>query len=124
MLTEALAPSAIADIKRDNPALFSAQRRYLRYLGISAVLIAVYYVYFFTFYGIPWDALVRGTGEIGRYFLRMFVWHNFSQWPLMYYFQQIVMTLAIVFAGTITASFLALPLSDRKSTRLNSSHLG
>ncbi|MGY2969609.1 phosphonate transport system permease protein [Ewingella americana] len=41
----------------------------------------------------------------------MFVWHNFSEWPLMYYFEQIVMTLAIVFAGTITASFLALPLS-------------
>jgi phosphonate transport system permease protein len=111
MLTEALAPSAIATIKRDNPKLFSAQRRYLRYLGAFAVLITLYYIYFFTFYGIPWSAVVHGSSEIGRYFLRMFVWHNFSEWPLMYYFQQIVMTLAIVFAGTITASFLALPLS-------------
>jgi phosphonate transport system permease protein len=111
MLTEALAPSAIATIKRDNPKLFSAQRRYLRYLGAFAVLIMLYYIYFFTFYGIPWSAVVHGSSEIGRYFLRMFVWHNFSEWPLMYYFQQIVMTLAIVFAGTITASFLALPLS-------------
>lgn len=111
MLTEALAPSAIANIKRDNPKLFSAQRRYLRYLGTFAVLITLYYIYFFTFYGIPWTAVVHGSSEIGRYFLRMFVWHNFSEWPLMYYFEQIVMTLAIVFAGTITASFLALPLS-------------
>ena len=111
MLTEALAPSAIASIKRDNPKLFSAQRRYLRYLGAFAVLITLYYIYFFTFYGIPWSAVVHGSSEIGRYFLRMFVWHNFSEWPLMYYFEQIVMTLAIVFAGTITASFLALPLS-------------
>jgi phosphonate transport system permease protein len=111
MLTEALAPSAIATIKRDNPKLFSAQRRYLRYLGTFAVLITLYYIYFFTFYGIPWSAVVHGSSEIGRYFLRMFVWHNFSEWPLMYYFEQIVMTLAIVFAGTITASFLALPLS-------------
>jgi len=111
MLTEALAPSAIATIKRDNPTLFSAQRRYLRYLGAFAVLITLYYIYFFTFYGIPWTAVVHGSSEIGRYFLRMFVWHNFSEWPLMYYFEQIVMTLAIVFAGTITASFLALPLS-------------
>ncbi|MGP9418942.1 phosphonate ABC transporter, permease protein PhnE [Pseudomonas reactans] len=111
MLTEALAPSAIANIKRDNPTLFSAQRRYLRYLGTFAVLITLYYIYFFTFYGIPWTAVVHGSSEIGRYFLRMFVWHNFSEWPLMYYFEQIVMTLAIVFAGTITASFLALPLS-------------
>jgi len=111
MLTEALAPSVIANIKRDNPKLFSAQRRYLRYLGTFAVLITLYYIYFFTFYGIPWTAVVHGSSEIGRYFLRMFVWHNFSEWPLMYYFEQIVMTLAIVFAGTITASFLALPLS-------------
>lgn len=111
MLTEALAPSAIATIKRENPKLFSAQRRYLRYLGAFAVLITLYYIYFFTFYGIPWSAVVHGSSEIGRYFLRMFVWHNFSEWPLMYYFEQIVMTLAIVFAGTITASFLALPLS-------------
>lgn len=111
MLTEALAPSAIAGIKRDHPQLFSAQRRYLRYLGVFAVLITLYYLYFFTYYGIPWDVVVRGTSQIGRYFLRMFVWNNFSEWPLMYYFGQIAMTLAIVFAGTITASFLALPLS-------------
>ncbi len=111
MLTKALAPSAIADIRRDHPHLFAAQRRYLRYLSIFAVLIVLYYLYFFTFYGIPWEAVVRGTGQIGRYFMRMFVWHNFSEWPLMYYFGQIAMTLAIVFAGTITATLLALPLS-------------
>lgn len=41
----------------------------------------------------------------------MFVWHDVSEWPFMYYFSQIAITLAIVFSGTITASFLALPLS-------------
>ncbi|MGY2969608.1 hypothetical protein ACVW2B_004567 [Ewingella americana] len=63
MLTEALAPSAIATIKRDNPKLFSAQRRYLRYLGAFAVLITLYYIYFFTFYGIPWSAVVHGSSR-------------------------------------------------------------
>ncbi len=31
----------------------------------------------------------------------MFVWHDFVNWPFMYYFQRIGITIAIVFAGTI-----------------------
>lgn len=111
MLTDALEPHVIAGLKQQHAHLFSAQRRYLRYLAILAVVIVLYYVYFFSYFGIPLSEVVRGTREVGRYFLRMFVWHNVSEWPFMYYFSQIAITLAIVFAGTVTASFLALPLS-------------
>jgi phosphonate transport system permease protein len=111
MLTDALEPHVFSSLKQQHGHLFAAQRRYLRYLAILAVVIALYYVYFFSYFGIPWSEVVRGTREVGRYFLRMFVWHNVSEWPFKYYFTQIAITLAIVFAGTITASFLALPLS-------------
>ena len=111
MLTDALEPHVVSSLKQKHGHLFAAQRRYLRYLAILAVVITLYYVYFFSYFGIPWSEVVRGTREVGRYFLRMFVWHNVSEWPFMYYFSQIAITLAIVFSGTITASFLALPLS-------------
>ena len=111
MLTDALEPHIVNSLKQQHAHLFAAQRRYLRYLAILAIGIALYYVYFFSYFGIPWSEVVRGSREVGRYFLRMFVWHNVSEWPFMYYFSQIGITLAIVFAGTITASFLALPLS-------------
>lgn len=111
MLTDALEPHVVSGLKQQHRHLFAAQRRYLRYLAILAVAITLYYVYFFSYFGIPWSEVVRGTREVGRYFLRMFVWHNVSEWPFTYYFSQIAITLAIVFAGTITASFLALPLS-------------
>ncbi|MFS7382984.1 phosphonate ABC transporter, permease protein PhnE [Rahnella inusitata] len=111
MLTDALEPHIVNSLKQQHAHLFAAQRRYLRYLAILAIGIALYYVYFFSYFGIPWHDMVRGTREVGRYFLRMFVWHNVSEWPIKYYFSQIAITLAIVFAGTITASFLALPLS-------------
>ncbi|AVF35304.1 phosphonate ABC transporter, permease protein PhnE [Rahnella sikkimica] len=111
MLTDALEPHVIASLKQQHAHLFSAQRKYLRYLAILAVVIVLYYLYFFSYFGIPWREVVRGTREVGRYFLRMFVWHNVSEWPFKYYFSQIAITLAIVFSGTVTASFLALPLS-------------
>jgi phosphonate transport system permease protein len=111
MLTDALEPHVVSSLKQQHGHLFATQRRYLRYLAILAVVITLYYLYFFSYFGIPWSEVVRGTREVGRYFLRMFVWHNVSEWPFKYYFTQIAITLAIVFAGTITASFLALPLS-------------
>ncbi|MFZ4834811.1 phosphonate ABC transporter, permease protein PhnE [Rouxiella sp. Mn2063] len=111
MLTESLSSAAVAEIKRSNPELFSAQRRYLRSLALMGIAVLAYYLFFFHFYGIPWATTLHGLSEIGRYFIRMFVWQNVSQWPFMYYFSQVGITLAIVFAGTITATFLALPLS-------------
>lgn len=71
----------------------------------------LYYVFFFLVFGISWPQFINGCQQLGRYFLRMFVWHDFANWPFMYYFQQIGITIAIVFAGTITASLIALPLS-------------
>ncbi|WAS99784.1 phosphonate ABC transporter, permease protein PhnE [Rouxiella chamberiensis] len=111
MLTEPLSPAGVATIRQQHPHLFAARRRALRLLGLSALLVLVYYLLFFRFYGIPFGQFTHGCAEIGQYFLRMFVWQNFSEWPFAYYFMQIAITLAIVFAGTVTAAFLALPLS-------------
>lgn len=98
-------------IKQQHPALFSIQRRYLQRLLLLAVAVLLFYLFFFQMFGIPWTQWVNGCQQIGRYFLRMFVWHNFASWPFAYYFSQIGITLAIVFAGTLTATLLALPLS-------------
>ncbi len=111
MLTDSINTAAVESMKQQHPHLFAAQRRYLRSLAIAVAAIVVYYLFFFHFYGISLPQFIHGCSEIGQYFLRMFAWQNFSQWPLMYYFTQIAITLAIVFAGTVTASFLALPLS-------------
>ena len=88
-----------------------AAGRYLRTVGLIALAIVLYYVFFFPVFGISWPQFINGCQQLGRYFLRMFVWHDFVNWPFMYYFQQIGITIAIVFAGTITASLIALPLS-------------
>lgn len=98
-------------LKQQNPEIFARQGRYLRTLGMIAVAIVLYYVFFFLVFGISWPQFANGCQQISRYFLRMFVWHDFANWPFGYYFQQIFITLAIVFAGTITASLIALPLS-------------
>jgi len=98
-------------LKQQHPEIFARQRRYLRTLGIIAGAIVLYYVFFFLVFGISWPQFANGCQQISRYFMRMFVWHDFANWPFGYYFQQIFITLAIVFAGTITASLLALPLS-------------
>lgn len=94
-----------------HPALFRAQRRYLRHLAIVALAVGVYYVWFFIQFGISHEQLTTGMQQLGRYFFRMFVWHDFLNWPFGYYFRQIGITLAIVFSGTITATVIALLLS-------------
>ncbi|SQI35033.1 ABC-type phosphate/phosphonate transport system, permease component [Serratia plymuthica] len=106
-----LSAQELQTLKQQHPEIFSQQRRYLRTLGIIAVAIALYYLFFFQFFGISWPQFVNGCQQLGRYFVRMFVWHDFVNWPFMYYFQQIFITIGIVFAGTITASLIALPLS-------------
>jgi len=108
MLTDSPTAADVAHIKQQHPQLFAAQRRLLT---LSTLTVVVYYLLFFRFYGITLVQFSHGCLEIGRYFLRMFVWQDFSNWPFMYYFSQIAITLAIVFAGTVTAAFLALPLS-------------
>ncbi|PKH22682.1 phosphonate ABC transporter, permease protein PhnE [Enterobacterales bacterium CwR94] len=101
----------IAVMKTQHQALFSAQQRYLRRVGIIAGAILLYYVLFFWMFGISWAQIITGSEQIGRYFVRMFVWHDVANWPFAYYFSQIFITLAIVFSGTLTATVIALPLS-------------
>lgn len=98
-------------MKQQHQALFAIQRSYLRRIGLIAAAILLYYVFFFTQFGISWQQLTIGLGQLAHYFMRMFVWHDVANWPFAYYFSQIFITLAIVFAGTITATLLALPLS-------------
>ncbi len=97
--------------RKAHPALFRAQGRHLRHLAIVALAVGLYYVWFFIQFGISYEQLTTGMQQLGRYFFRMFVWHDFLNWPFGYYFRQIGITLAIVFSGTITATLIALLLS-------------
>lgn len=101
----------VASFRREHQHLFAAQNRYLRRVALIALAVTLYYLFFFAFYGIEWGRAALGVQQLGRYFLRMFVWQDFMQWPFRYYLSQVGITLAIVFAGTITASVIALPLS-------------
>ncbi|CAI1920382.1 Phosphate-import permease protein phnE [Serratia fonticola] len=111
MSVQPISATNLQQLKQQNPEIFSRQGRYLRTLGMITVAIVLYYVFFFLVFGISWSQFANGCQQISRYFMRMFVWHDFANWPFGYYFQQIFITLAIVFAGTITATLLALPLS-------------
>lgn len=101
----------VALSRQQHKKLFQAQGRYLRRLGLIALAGLIYYVWFFAQFGIPVEQALNGMTQIGRYILRMFVWQDFMNWPFRYYFTQIAITLAIVFAGTLTATFIALLLS-------------
>lgn len=101
----------IAASRSQHQALYKTQGRYLRYVGLLALASVLYYVWFFMQFGISSEQLATGLQQMGRYLLRMFVWHDFWNWPFAYYFTQIAITLAIVFAGTITATVIALLLS-------------
>ncbi|MFL4555028.1 phosphonate ABC transporter, permease protein PhnE [Yersinia kristensenii] len=111
MLTDHLNTEQLAKVKQLHPQIFLQQKRYIKWATIIAVGVFLYYLFFFKTFGIPWQTFVNGSQQISRYFLRMFVWHDFVNWPFRYYFGQIFITLAIVFAGTITATLIALPLS-------------
>ncbi|HBZ14846.1 MAG TPA: phosphonate ABC transporter, permease protein PhnE [Pantoea sp.] len=105
-----LAPD-VAKLKQQHAALFAAQQRYLRRVALVALAIVLYYLFFFAFFGIEWSRFLIGCQQLSRYFLRMFVWQDFLNWPFGYYFTQVGITLAIVFSGTLTASLIALPVS-------------
>ncbi|MBW5833471.1 phosphonate ABC transporter, permease protein PhnE [Yersinia enterocolitica] len=111
MLNNNLTAEQLFILKQQYPQIFLQQKRYIRWVTIIGVAIFLYYLFFFKTFGIPWQAFVNGSQQISRYFLRMFVWHDFVNWPFRYYFGQIFITLAIVFAGTLTATLIALPLS-------------
>ncbi len=111
MLNNNLTAEQLFTLKRQHPQIFLQQKRYIRWVTIIGIAIFLYYLFFFKTFGIPWQVFVNGSQQISRYFLRMFVWHDFVNWPFRYYFGQIFITLAIVFAGTLTATLIALPLS-------------
>ncbi|MFM1526742.1 phosphonate ABC transporter, permease protein PhnE [Yersinia enterocolitica] len=111
MLNNNLTAEQLFTLKQQHPQIFLQQKRYIRWVTIIGIAIFLYYLFFFKTFGIPWQAFVNGSQQISRYFLRMFVWHDFVNWPFRYYFGQIFITLAIVFAGTLTATLIALPLS-------------
>jgi len=100
-----------AQYRETHAALFRVQGRYLRHIGLLALAALLYYVWFFIQFGISYEQLTSGMAQLGRYFFRMFVWHDFLNWPFGYYFSQIGITLAIVFSGTIAATVIALLLS-------------
>ena len=101
----------LAASRRQHKQLYQVQGRYLLYVGLVALACLLYYVWLFLQFGISGKQLTTGLQQIGRYLARMFVWHDFWNWPFGYYFTQIGVTLAIVFAGTLTATVLALLLS-------------
>ncbi|MGR5287685.1 phosphonate ABC transporter, permease protein PhnE [Vibrio maritimus] len=101
----------LEQIKQENKAIFSQQKRYLTIVAVLAISVLVYYFLFFTFFGVSSKQFEMGNSKIMSYFLHMFVWRDFWDWPFAYYFKQIAITLAIVFGGTLTASLVALPLS-------------
>jgi len=111
MPTDTLSAQALRQIKQQHPEIFALQKRYLRKLALIVLAIAVYYCFFFYEYGATWPRLLSGFREIGRYFLQMFIWRDFVHWPFGYYLEQVFITLAIVWVGTLTASVVALPLS-------------
>ncbi|TCT90901.1 phosphonate transport system permease protein [Gibbsiella quercinecans] len=101
----------VARMKTEHPELFQIQRRYLRRVTLLILAIVCYYLFFFHAFGISGAQWINGVQQLGRYFARMFIWKDFVNWPFGYYLSQIAITLAIVFAGTITATLLALPIS-------------
>lgn len=103
--------ASLAEVRRQHRDIFAMQRRYLTRVAIFIALALLYYLFFFAHFGISWARFDQGMTDVGRYFLRMFIWQDVAEWPFRYYFSQVLITLAIVFAGTLTATVLALPLS-------------
>jgi phosphonate transport system permease protein len=68
----------VAASRRQHRQLYQAQGRYLRFVGLLTLAGLLYYVWFFTQFGISGEQLTSGLQQIGRYLLRMFVWHDFS----------------------------------------------
>ncbi|MFM2483754.1 phosphonate ABC transporter, permease protein PhnE [Celerinatantimonas yamalensis] len=103
---------------RQYQAIYASRRRHIWVMFSCALAVIVYYALFFSYNGLSAARLFEGVVKLAQYFARMFIWHNVSQWPFGYYFGQIAITLGIVFAGTISATLFALPLSFLASRRV------
>ena len=73
----------IALMKQQHRELFAAQPRYLRRLALITLALLLYYLFFFSVFGLEWSRLLMGCQQLGRYFLRMFVWHDFLNWRFL-----------------------------------------
>ncbi|SBS37658.1 Phosphate-import permease protein PhnE [Marinomonas spartinae] len=104
--------------ERQHAAIYASRRRHMVITFSLGLIILFYYIFFFYFNGLTPEQMFQGLDKLGQYFARMFIWRNVSQWPFGYYFTQIAVTLGIVFAGTFTATLLALPLSFLASRRV------
>lgn len=97
--------------KQQHQKIFSQQKNYLTKLAIIGFSIVLLYILFFSIFGVSHEMFINGSQQLLRYFSNMFIWRDFVNWPFSYYYHQILITLAIVFGGTISASLVALPLS-------------
>ncbi|MEB7884003.1 phosphonate ABC transporter, permease protein PhnE [Serratia fonticola] len=97
--------------QHDRQVLLLVQQRYFRRVGALVLACLLYYAWFFSQYGTSPERFSAGLQQIGLYLQRMWLWQNFTDWPLRYYLTQIFITLAMAFAGTLTATLIALPLS-------------
>lgn len=95
----------------EHPRIFKAQKRYFWTVIATISLIVFYYIYFLFDFGVEVDRFVSGLVAVCGYFIHMFNWQNIHEWPILYILEQIAITFGIVFIGTFTASFIALPLS-------------
>ncbi|WP_218139451.1 phosphonate ABC transporter, permease protein PhnE [Thorsellia anophelis] len=101
----------IMAIKETHSLIFKAPKRYFWSVMISMCLIVIYYVYFLFDFGVELSRFTSGVVSVVGYFIQMFRWQNINEWPIAYILEQIAVTFGIVFIGTFTASFIALPLS-------------
>ncbi len=67
----------LEQIKQENKAIFSQQKRYLTIVAVLASSVLVYYFLFFTFFGVSSKQFEMGNSKIMSYFLHMFVWRDF-----------------------------------------------
>ncbi|WP_272158575.1 phosphonate ABC transporter, permease protein PhnE [Vibrio algivorus] len=110
-LTYRMSNADLDTLKMEHNEIFSQQKSYLSKLSIITLGIVLFYAFFFVEFGVSQEMFFNGSRQLLHYFSNMFIWKEVAEWPFAYYYNQILITLAIVFGGTITASLVALPLS-------------
>ncbi|MFC0178604.1 phosphonate ABC transporter, permease protein PhnE [Thorsellia kenyensis] len=98
-------------IEKEHLKIFQRPKKYLFFFMVSVLLMLLYYLYFLFTYGVEFEMFIKGSYSVFGYFANMFIWKDVQNWPVIYIFEQIAITFGIVFIGTFTASFIALPLS-------------